>query len=302
MIMTKRLGIACLALLLALGVRAQEFNFTVRINIQKLQTADPRVFETLEQSLTDFLNSQKWTEDVFLPEERIDANLTLTIQEELSPTSFNADLALQSSRPIYGSVENTRVMNYLDSKLRFSYEQFQPLQFSKNAYLDNLTQTLAFYIYLMLAMDYDTFSPLGGDPFYQIVQDIYNTIPSGIANSDSGWKTTPRRNRYWLLENFTSPRIRSLRGALYNYHRQGLDLMTSDPATARMNILVALEDVQKANNAYPNSMAIQLFVDAKRDEIIEIFKGAPLAEQQRVKNLMSSIDRANSARYRSEIQ
>ena len=298
----KQLGFACLALLLIGSAHAQEFNFTVKVNTQKLQTIDPKVFETLEQALTDFLNGQKWTDDAFLTEERIDANLTLTIQEEISPTTFSADLAIQSSRPIYGSVENTRVLNYLDNSLRFSYEQYQPLQFSKNSYQDNLTQILAFYIYLMLGMDYDTFAPLGGDPYYQTAQDIYNTVPSGVVNSDTGWKTTARRNRYWLLENFTSPRIRSMRAALYNYHRQGLDLMTADPATGRRNMLVALEDVQKANNAYPNSMAIQLFVDAKRDEIIDIFKGAPVSEQQRVKNLMSTVDRANSSKYRTEIQ
>lgn len=293
--------VAFLALLLSLSatVSAQELNFTVKINTQKLQTVDPKVFETLEASLNDFLNNQKWTNDIFEPTERIECNVLLTIQEENGPTSFGADLAIQSSRPIYGTDQKTPVFNHLDTDVNFTYEQYQPLQFSRSRYQDNLTSVLAYYVYIVLGMDYDTFSPLGGEPWFQTAQDIYNNLPSNVANGDDGWKSTSRRNRYWLVENILSPRVRPLRRALYSYHRQGLDLMHQDVVAGRNGMSEAIGDLLKTDQAYPNSMIVQTFVNAKSNEIVEIFKGASQPEQAFVIQTMTSIDPSNAQRYRS---
>lgn len=293
------------SLLLALStltglVQAQELNATVKINTQKLQTADPRVFETLEQTLREFLNSQKWTEDMFDNPERINCNFILTIQEERSATSFKADLAVQSSRPIYGSDQETPLLNYLDKEVTFEYEQFQPLVYTKNAFNDNLSSVLSFYVYVILGLDYDSFSPLGGERYFQTAQEILNNIPSTVTAGNPGWRSMEsNRNRFWLIENLLSPRVRPLRQAIYDYHRQGLDLMPTNIDQGRANMALAIEQLDKVNQAYPNSMIIQLYSNAKANEIIEIFKRGTLTQQDRVIQIMTKVDATNSAKYRA---
>lgn len=289
-----------LLMTLATGVFAQELNATVKINTQKLQTADPKVFETLEQTLRDFLNSQKWTDDAYENTERINCNFILTIQQENSATSFKADLAVQSSRPIYGSDQETPIFNYLDKEVSFEYEQFQPLVYTKNAYNDNLSQVLAFYVYVILGLDYDSFSPLGGERYYQNAQEILNAVPSSATAVYAGWRSIEsNRNRFWIIENLLSPRVRPLRQAIYDYHRQGLDTMSDNVDKGRAVLVVALDQVEKVNQAYPNAMIVQLFSNTKSLEIIEIFKRGTLAQQDRVIQIMTKVDATNSAKYRT---
>jgi hypothetical protein len=286
--------------LAAVGVQAQELTFSVKINTLKLQTVDPKVFATLEQSVAEFLNNQKWTDDVFETKERINCNLVLTIQEELSPTSFKADLAIQASRPVYGATYETRMLNHLDKEVTFSYEQFQPLIYSKNVFNDNLSSILAFYVYIILGMDYDSFSLFGGDEHYQAAQEILNTVPQNVASSAAGWRSVEgNRNRYWIMENILSPRVRPLRQGLYEYHRQGLDMMANDVNTGRAIILQALEEVDKVNQSYPNAMIVQMFSNAKSDEIVEIFKRGTRQEQDRVVQIMTKVDATNASKYRT---
>ena len=282
------------------GLHGQELNFTVKINTQKLQTVDPKVFETLESTIREFLNSTKWTDDVFEPEEQINCNIQLTIQEERSATSFKADLAISASRPVFGSSYETALLNHIDKDVTFVYEQYQPLQYSRNAYNDNLSQVLSFYVYIILGMDYDSFSLLGGEPYFQTSQDIVNSVPQNAAAANPGWQSIEgNRNRFWMIENILSARTRLYREAMYNYHRQALDIMADDVATGRAIMLEALEDVGKVNQTYPNSMIVQMFNNAKSQEIIEIFKGGDRTQQDRLIRLMSRIDASNSSKYRS---
>jgi hypothetical protein len=282
------------------GLYGQELNFTVKINTQKLQTVDPKVFETLESTMREFLNSTKWTDDVFEPEEQINCNIQLTIQEERSATSFKADLAISASRPVFGSSYETALLNHIDKDVTFVYEQFQPLQYSRNAYNDNLSQVLSFYVYIILGMDYDSFSLLGGEPYFQTSQDIVNSVPQNAAAANPGWQSIEgNRNRFWMIENILSARTRLYREAMYNYHRQALDIMADDVATGRAIMLEALEDIGKVNQTYPNSMIVQMFNNAKSQEIIEIFKGGDRTQQDRLIRLMSRIDASNSSKYRS---
>ncbi len=291
------------ALALCLGMAAllngQELNATVKINTQKLQVTDPKVFETLEQTLVEFLNNQKWTSDIFEPEERINCNLILTIQEEYPPSGFKAHLAVQSSRAVYDSDYETPMFNYIDKDVTFQYEQYQPVVYSKNNYNDNLSSVLAFYINIMLGMDYDSFAPLGGEEYFQRAQDIVNSVPPSATATNPGWTSSGgNRNRFWLIENILSPRTKSLRRVMYDYHRLGLDLMSSDSDVGRANIAQALDVLPVVNQSYPNTMILALFSSTKSQEIVEIFKRGTLPEQNQVMRAMVKIDPANASKYR----
>jgi hypothetical protein len=297
--MKKLLLFLSVTALTAVALQAQEINASVRINIQKLQQADPRVFETLETAISEFMNDRKWTNDEFEPEERINVNIQLVIQEELSPTSFSADMSVQASRPVFGTDYETPILNFIDKEVTFYYEQYQPIQFSANRFNDNLSSVLAFYAYIILGLDYDSFSLNGGEAQFQEALAIVNNVPESAAAANQGWRSLDgNRNRYWLSENILSPRVRPFRQAWYEYHRQGLDLASKDVATARAIIAAALEQIRSVDNAYPNSMIIQVFSDTKAQEIVEIFKRGTPREQNSVVQIMTRLDATNSNLYR----
>jgi hypothetical protein len=278
---------------------SQELNVTVRFNTQKLQQTDPKVFETLRGTIIEFMNGQKWTEDEFEVEEQINANMIITLQEELSVTSFKADIAVQASRPVYGTDYETPIINYLDKGVTFTYEQFQPLQYSANRFNDNLSSVLAFYAYIILGLDYDSFSPYGGETSFQEALAIVNNVPESAAAANPGWRSLDGdRNRYWIIENLLSPRVRAFRQAWYEYHRQGLDIASTDVATCRAIINAALDQIRSVNDKYPNTALIQIFTDTKASEIVEIFKKGTPQEQNSVYNVMTKIDASNITLYR----
>ncbi len=282
-------------------VQAQELEFDVTVNTPKLQTVDPRVFQDMESQLQSFLNNRKWTEDAFNQEERIKCNIQLTITEELGPTSFAADLAIQSARPVFNSSLETALLTHVDKGVTFRYEQFQPLEFSENNFNDNLTSILGFYVYLILGLDYDSFSPLGGEEYLQRAQNIINIIPSNVADGNPGWRPNDgngNRNRYWILENLLSPRVKDLRYALYDYHLRGLDLMPKNQDLGRANILKAMQSIEKVGRAYPNSMIIQMFFNAKNNELVDIFNQGTRAEKTEIIRICSKLDPANAIKYR----
>lgn len=290
--------------LLTLGnfLFGQELNLTVSVNTPKLQTVDPKVFQTLEGALVDFLSSQKWTEDSYEPEERIEVNIQLTINAEASPTSFEAEMAIQVTRPVFGSNYETAILNFRDKDFGFNYEQFQPIEFSATTFNDNLSSLFSFYVYMLLGMDYDTYSLYGGEEYFQFAQNILNNIPASVANSRKGWRALDgNRNRYWMVENLLNPGLKSFRRAMYNYHRLGLDVLHEDPVRGRAVILKALEDIQAANKKYPNSQVVQMFVNSKADELINIFKSATPSEKEKIKGALSKFDPSKASRYRRQI-
>lgn len=284
--------------------QAQELNATVKVNTQQLQLVDPDVFVTLEQSITEFLN-QKWTNDIYDPEERINCNFIFTLQKELSATSFEMTMAIQSSRPIYGTDQSTPLLNTIDSYIAFDYEQYQPLQFSENRFDNNLTSVLAFYVNIMLGMDYDSFSPSGGEVYFQKAQEIVNNVPSGLYGTYLGWSSTDAsnsrgsRNRYWIIENLLSPRMKPLRLGMYQYHRLGLDRMAENIPEARAAISEVISTLGQVDQSYPNAILTQLFLNAKRDEVINIFKRGTNTERTTVRQVMTRVDPANGAEYRN---
>ena len=274
---------------------AQELRVDVTINTPKNQTADPQLYSTLELSLEEFMNNTKWTDDNFQEDERIEVNMQINITEEVSETQFNAELFVQAIRPIYGSRQSTAILEHADKEFGFGYTQFQPLEFNRNTFTSNLTSFMAFYAYVILGLDYDSFELEGGTPYFQIAQDIVNTVPNGAA---VGWTSLDgQRNRYWVIESILSPRAGDYRSALYEYHRLGLDMMSSQPDVARQNISGAIQKMGAFNKSYLNAMSVQMFNNAKRDEIVDIFTGAGVNEKRAVHSVMVRIDPANASKY-----
>lgn len=284
---------------LAIFGKAQEFQAKVTVNTPKLQDVDPKVFKTLETTLRDMMNNTKWTDDVFETEERIKLTITINITQELSPTSFKADMAIQAVRPVHNSSYETVLFSYQDSDLQFGYEEYQPVEFSKNVFTDNLSAILGFYSYVILGLDYDSFGELGGTDLFQEAQNILSGVPSNVAQSAGGWTSIEKgqRNRYWLIENILNPRMEDYRKAMYLYHRGGLDRMADDTSNGVTACATAITRIAEANKAYRNSMIIQIFAQMKSTEILQIFTGAEQAQKQRVYSAMIQIDAANASKY-----
>ena len=296
--MKKILTIFIFATLILRGgiLNAQEMNFTVKVVNPQVRLADPKVFVSLENALKELINGSKWTDDIFEQNERLSGSITLTIDKENSNSNFTTKLAIQVNRPVYGTDATTPLLIHLDKELTFSYEQFQPLQFTKNNFTDNLTSTIGYYMYVILAMDYDSFSPQGGDTYWQIAQDIYNTLPDGAKGEWKG-KELGNTNRYWFVENMLSPRLKGYRQAIYEYHRLGMDYATTDMGRCKTMIMQALERMDEAHQAYPNTLAIRMFSLTKVDELVEIFKGAAPDQKTRFLTIMQKIDPSNSSKY-----
>lgn len=283
---------------------AQELNATVKVTTQQIQVADPAVFTTLEQSIVEFLG-QKWTNDIFTPEERIDCNFILTLSKELSATSFEFTLAVQSSRPIFNSGQSTPLLNTVDNYVRFEYEQYQPLQFSDNRFENNLTSVLAFYVHIILGLDYDSFSPQGGEEYFRKAQEVVNTVPAGLYNTYLGWSSTDAsnsrgsKNRFWIIENLLSPRMKPLRLGMYQYHRLGMDMMTEDVTKSRASVAEVIATLGKVDQSYPNAILTQLFLNAKRNEVVELFRRGTNTEKSTVRQVMTQVDPSNANQYRT---
>ncbi len=278
---------------------AQELRVTCRVNSQKAQ-ADPQVFKSLETAIEEFMNSQKWTDDIYSDNERIKVNIQLTISEEMSPTSFRTELGIQAVRPVFGTDYETPILTHLDKSVNFTFEQFQPLNFVENGFRDNLTHVLSFYAYMILGLDYDTFAPYGGEPHFQKAQNIMNIFPQNFASVFPGWTSREgNRNRYWMLESTLNPSVRPFREAMYNYHRQGLDIMEEDVDAGKAVLMQVLETVSQVNKAYLNAMVLQMFATTKSEELIEIFKVSARNQKSRVYSIMSKIDAANANKYRA---
>ena len=296
MMLKKYLPILSIALLSVYTLKAQEFNFQVKVVNPQVKLADPKLFQSMETALRELVNNNKWTEDVFELNERIEGTIQLTIKDELSTNSFKGQLSISASRPIYGTDQSTPIFAHLDAEITFGYEQFQPLQFVQNSFGDNLTATMAYYLYVILGYDYDTFSPSGGEPYWQRAQDIYTTVPSG-AKAEWQGKELGNQNRYWFVENLLSPRLKNFRLGMYEYHRLGLDNAYKDMNLSKNAIMQCLEHIDEAQQTYPNTRAIRTFAATKTEELINIFKNAPSDQKARFIQIMSRLDPANSSKF-----
>ncbi len=285
--------------MLAKPLMAQELNAKVIIQAPKLKLVSPKVFKTLESEIQAFLNQQKWTNDQFKQDERIECSFLISITDELSPSSFQAKVTVQSNRPVFNSSYNTLLLNHQDKDFAFSYVEYEPLEFNDNAYLSELTSLLGFYAYLIIGLDYDTFSPLGGQPHYVKAQEV---VTQAQRSSSKGWKAFgSKRNRYWMVENLLDKRFEPMRRGLYEYHRKGLDMMYDKPELARRSIIKSLGMVQGVHKNVPNSMGVNSFINAKGDEVISVFSDpkVPAPDKMKAFNAMVALDPANLQLYQS---
>jgi len=283
--------------LLFQSVSAQQLNFTVTINSDRANTQERDVFNNMKTSFEQFLNGRNWIEDEFRPEEKIKGNLLITINEMPSVGLFNATVQIQTVRPVYGSNFESLVFNFADRNWTFEYVEAQPLEFNQFTFLDNISSLLAFYAYIAIGLDYDSFSPRSGDPFFEIANNI---VSNAQKSPRPGWSQNPsdRRNRYWLANDLYGSQVMvSIRDAYYLYHRQGLDLLTSKPEEAYRNILEALKLVGQASSAQPNSILTITFMDAKSDEVSKILKQASAEVKAEAVDILLKVDPNNARKY-----
>jgi hypothetical protein len=307
--MIKR-SIFFLLLLTAITIssNAQEIQAKVTVIANRIpNTVDKKVFQTLQTHLTNFINNRKWTSDAFQTQEKIECNFLLNLESVVETNVYKASLTIQAARPVYNSSYVTPLINFQDADVTFRYVEYQPLEFNENrvqgsdALASNLTATMAYYVYTILGLDYDSFGAKGGDPFFQRAQNIVNNAPEG--RNISGWKAFDgSRNRYWLMENLLNTRYNIVHDVLYTYYRQGMDNMYDKDENARQQILKSLTQLQALNQENPNTMIVQFFMQGKSQELIKIFKKASPPDKARAVELLQKLDVANASNYKSEIR
>ncbi len=281
-------------------VYSQELNCQVTVNSTQIQgTTEKQVFDQVQKAVFEFMNNTKWTKDNYTTNERIDCSILINITSKLSTEDYKATIQIQSRRPTYKSSYNSPLVNYMDENFVFKYGQFQQLEFNINNYSNNLTSVLAFYAYIIIANDYDTFTNLGGTEYFQKAQLI---VSNAQSSGEVGWKSfESNKNRYWIVENALQPVFQPLRECMYQYHRLGLDIMNDKPDDGRKAILNSTDLLVKVYKDRPASFILELFFNAKADELVNIFsKGFPDEKTKAVENL-SKVNPTNASKY-SKIQ
>ena len=273
--------------------QAQELNCSVSIDAAQTGQPNLQLFRTLETQLKEFVNNTKWTDRVYKNQERIDCNMSLVISN-MDGDSFSATLQVQSSRPVYGSTYDTPVYNYFDRQVSFKYKEYEPLNFNINTFDSNLVSVMAFHVYTIIGLDTDTFVENGGEPYFEIAKQITNTA---AGSSFSGWKASDgNQSKYRYNDAILSTVYKEYHQALYDYHRKGLDIMSSNPKEAKQKIADAITLLKGINDRRPNSFLVRTFFDAKSDEIQSVFTGGPQVDiAQLVENLnrMAPTKRSN---------
>lgn len=287
---------------------AQELkaNITVVSN-QVGNNVNQNVFRTLQTALNNFINTRKWTSDNFQPNERIDCNFLLNLQPTGDLNVYNASLTIQAARPVFNTSYLSPIINYKDDNIIFKYVEFQQLEFNENrvsgsdAMVSNLTAIIAYYVNMILAFDYNSFSLRAGDPYFQKAQNIVNNAPDG--RGISGWKAFDgSRNRYWLVENMLNSRYTLMHDVYYNYYRLGMDKLYEDENAARVEVLNVLNLLNNFNTDNPNKMINQFFFQGKSTELIKIFSKAAQQDKARASELLQKLDITNASKYKDELK
>lgn len=274
---------------------AQELNCQISVQTPQIQASDKSIYEKLQTDLRDFMNNHKWTGDEFLNQERIECSIVITISERVSTDEFKANIQVSSRRPVYHSSYNTPMFNHQDNDYTFRYVQDQLIEFDEGNITSNLTAVLGYYAYIIIGLDYDSYSPLGGSLYFSKAQTIANNSQN---LADRGWKAyESSRNRYWLVENLLNVSFRPLRDLLYTYHRQGLDKFEENIADSRLIVSESLKSLRKVYQDKPNSFLLQSFFTAKVDELVNIYTSAPTTEKNELIPILSQIDPAHSLNY-----
>ncbi len=268
-----------------LSANSQELNCTISIDAAQTGQPNLQIFRTLETQLREFVINTKWTDKEYKNQERIDCNMTLVVSQYDSDT-FSATLQIQSSRPTYDSTYDSPVYNYFDKQVSFSYKEFEPLNFNINSFGSNLVSVVAFHVYTILGLDADTYIPNGGASYFEIAKQITNTAAS---SNYTGWKSTDgNQTRYTYNDALLSQVYKEFHDAMYQYHREGLDIMSTNPKKAKEKIADAINTLKSINDRRPNSFLVRTFFDAKSDEITAVFSGGPQVD---VTKLIENLNR-----------
>lgn len=288
--------LACWSLLLS----AQELNCLVSINATQVQTTDLGVFRDMKTAVEQFMNTRKWTNDAYKSHEKINCSILITITKMPAIGQFTASVQVQSARPVFNSNYSSLVFNFADRDWEFEYIESQPMEFNDNTYTNNLTSLLALYAYLIIGVDYDTFSELGGSPYFQKAWQVVNNAQQ---SNRPGWQSLgSNRSRYWIAENFNNAQMVDLRKAMYSYHRLGLDTFDKDPDKSREVILKGLKDIKKIREVNPTSVIIVSFLDAKGKEIANMFSAGNIQVRREAYDIVTSIDPSNRSSYDKMVQ
>ena len=307
--MPNKIFLGFFLLVLAISrAKAQDVQANIQIIATRIPTTvDHKIFRTLQTALTNFVNGRKWSNESFQSNERINCNLVFNLSQSLDNNEFNGTLTVQASRPIYNSAYQSPLINYLDENVIFRYVEYQSLDFSESRVQGNepvaanLTAVVAYYIYTILGLEFDSYSPRGGDVYFQKAENIVNNSPD--ATEIIGWRAFDGlRNRYWLMENLTNSKYALVHDAVYNYYRLGLDQMYDKEIDGRNAILNTLNQLNTVNTETPNTMIIQFFFIGKGNEIAGIFKKASFDEKQRALDVLTKIDIGNANLYKQYLQ
>ena len=294
--------VSILLLFLAGSLAAQELNCRVTVNATPAaqQVVDKRIFQSLQKQVYEFMNNTQWTTDQFKRDEKIDCNLLINVTKVNPPDEFDATITVQSERPIFNSSYKSVMLNYQDNDFTFRYLEFQQFLYSDNSFLSNLTSVLAYYAHVIIAMDYDSYSPKGGTPFWTKAQSIVQFAQNA---PEKGWRSSDGfRNRYWFVENILNPVFEPMRDCNYNWHMKGMDVMYDQLDNGRTAILDCLDLLQKVHKARPASFNMQVFFNAKAQEIVNIFSEALPADKNRAITVLNPIDATNQNKYAKILQ
>lgn len=303
-----KLKIILFFLLLANMANAQEFNARVTINSSAIgREVNKNVFLTLQTSITNFINNRKWSNESYTPNEKIECSFLLNLQPTSDLNVYSASLTIQAARPVFNSSYLSPIINYQDKEVSFKYIEFQQLEFNDNrvagsdAQISNLTAILAYYAYMILGFDQDSYSPKGGTIFFQKAQNIVSTAPE--SRTISGWKAFDGiRNRYWLSENMLNSRYTIIHDVYYNYYRKCFDKLYEDEKLARQELMNVLNLLNTFNTDNPNTMINQFFFQGKSTELIKVFSKATPQDKARASELLQKLDITNAARYKDELK
>lgn len=291
----KKFGILWMVLMMVFSLSAQDFQCQLSINSSAISGSNRNKFNTLQQELYKFVNDRKWCQYTLKTNERIECAIMIVLTAAAGDT-YTGTMNIQLQRPVFNTNYKSPVLNMKDNDIKFTYEEGTPLEYSENQNLSNLTSLIAYYLNVFLGLDFDTFSMNGGEPYYSLAQGVVNACQNA---TEKGWKSyeDAQKNRYWLMENLTNPTYSKIHDFLYKYHRLGLDMMSESVDVARASILDAIRDLQKVNSQKSNLYIVQIMVQAKSDEIVNIFKEASTVEKTEIIRLMKQIDPSNSAKY-----
>ncbi len=298
------LGVRILGLLFSQFVYAQELRCSVKVNANSNQiqtnagvSTDNQIYAEMQRAMTQFMNNTRWTNDNFKEAERINCNIVITLTAIPAVGQYEGQAVIQASRPVYGTNYESVVLNFIDRTFRFNYNPGEQMNFNEAAFTSNLTSTLAFYAYIIVGLDYDSFTRLGGTPYFQKAASIAN-----IASQESGddaWKpSSDIRSRYWLAENLNSPQMQQFREGFYTYYRQAMDSYATNGDQARASILTFLNNVKQINQVRPNSILTNTFFDTKANELINIFSDGNPQDKIKAYNLLVEIDPTKADRYK----